>query len=227
MRFSKEHTASFLAVLFHACGAIGILCTPYREWFIRSTPFNLLLMTLLLVWNQKEKTVRFFLFLGLSFCTGMFTEMLGVHTGWLFGNYVYGDAMGWKWNGVPLLIGLNWFLILFCCGSVITRLTEWVREKAAAEGRVLPERLAKISFVLDGALLAVCFDWLMEPVAAKLGFWQWEHDDIPFYNYASWFLISLVLLVVLRIFSFKHTNHFAVHLFIIQALFFLALRTFL
>ena len=62
--------------------------------------------------------------------------------------------------------------------------------------------------------------------AVKLGFWQWENGIIPLYNYVCWFLISVFLLVLLRKFPFPRANHFAVHLFIIQLLFFWILRTF-
>ena len=35
-----------------------------------------------------------------------------------------------------------------------------------------------LSVIIDGATLAVFFDWLMEPVAVKLGYWTWNGDGI-------------------------------------------------
>jgi putative membrane protein len=87
--------------------------------------------------------------------------------------------------------------------------------------------IAKCSFIVDGALLATFFDWIMEPVAMKMGFWQWQDNTIPLFNYVCWFLISALLLMVYRSFFFEKDNHFAVHLLIIQSLFFFTLRTFL
>ena len=94
-------------------------------------------------------------------------------------------------------------------------------------GSAMPAWVAAASLVIDGALLATLFDWLMEPVAMKLGFWHWTKEAPPFYNYTCWFIISLLLLIMFRRFSFPKANQFAVHLFIIQVLFFLALRTYL
>ena len=41
--------------------------------------------------------------------------------------------------------------------------------------------LKVLSVVVDGATLAVAFDWLMEPVAVNLGYWTWHgNGEIPF-----------------------------------------------
>jgi bisanhydrobacterioruberin hydratase len=87
-------------------------------------------------------------------------------------------------------------------------------------------RLKAISVIIDGATLAVFFDWLMEPVAVQLGYWKWN-GAIPFYNYLCWFMVSIVLLTAFHLLKFNKQNKFAVHLLMIQVLFFLLLRTFL
>ena len=48
-----------------------------------------------------------------------------------------------------------------------------------------------------GASLATIFDALMEPVAVRLGYWQWSGGVIPWFNYASWWLVSLSMLGLL------------------------------
>ncbi len=227
MRINKEQIATFLAILFHLSGAIGILCTPYRDWFIRYTPLNLLLMAVLLIWVQPEKNKAFAAFFGLAFFAGMITEMVGVNTGWLFGEYAYGTVLGPKWNGVPLLIGCNWFVILYCSGSLVKQFQEWLQQKYDPTGATLTTRINTFSLVVDGALVATLFDWVMEPAAIQLGFWHWQSTEIPFYNYVCWLVISTFLLFLFRTWPFGRLNFFAVHLLIIQALFFLALRIFL
>jgi putative membrane protein len=227
MTFTKKNIATFLAILFHVSGLIGILYTPYKEWFIQNTPLNLCLMAILLVWTQPGKKFSFFLFFAISFLVGMGTEMIGVNTGWLFGEYAYGDILGPTFNGVPWLIGLNWVVVVFCSGSIMVHVQDWFKRRFTNEESDMPSRVTAISLVIDGALLATFFDWVMEPVAMKLGFWQWQDGAPPFYNYLCWFIISALLLVLYRSLSFTKPNHFAVHLFIIQVLFFLALRTFL
>ena len=227
MRLSKHNIATFIAILFHVCGVIGILFTDYKDWFILNTPLNLVLMAILLLWNQPERNRSFFWFLLVSFVIGMGVEMIGVHTGHLFGSYQYGNHMGAKFNAVPWLIGLNWFVLMFCCGVVMTKLHHWIKMQYEANGFSMSPLMEKLSLVFDGASIALFYDWLMEPVAMKLGFWEWKDGIIPFYNYLCWFLISMFLLWVFSKLKFNRENHFAVDLLIVQALFFLSLRIFL
>ncbi|HJV20132.1 MAG TPA: carotenoid biosynthesis protein [Sediminibacterium sp.] len=225
---TKKNISIYLAILFHLSGLIGILYTPYKEWFIGNTPLNLLLMTVLLVWNQQKPNRNFFYFILICFTVGMITEIIGVKTGILFGNYSYGAVLGMKWMGVPLLIGVNWFVIVFCCMVFMEKLHHWVKAKYLAEHMSPPHvTLETLSVIVDGAILATAFDWLMEPIAMKLDFWQWEGQDIPALNYACWFLTSCALIAVSRKLSFHKYNPFAVHLLVIQTFFFLTLRIFL
>ncbi|MEO7530542.1 MAG: carotenoid biosynthesis protein [Sediminibacterium sp.] len=224
---SKKNIATFLAILFHVSGLVGILFTPYKDWFVRNTPINLCLMTVLLIWCQEKKNIAFFLFFLTTFLVGMGTEMIGVNTGKLFGIYQYGNVLGAKLNGVPWLIGINWFVVVFSSAAVMQQIHQWFRNKIAVVETQLSPQVAALSLIVDSALLATFFDWLMEPVAMKLNFWHLQNATVPVYNYTCWFFISLALLVAIRWFRFYKTNHFAVHLFIIQLLFFMTLRIFL
>ncbi len=227
MNLPKQNISTCIAILFHVSGLIGILFTPYKDWFIQNTALNLCLMAILLFWNQKQKNLSFLGFAVIAFLTGMGTEMIGVNTGRLFGEYTYGSVMGPQLNAVPWLIGVNWFVVVFCSGAIMVKFQHSLAQKMETNGRRLPPRLAGLSIIIDGALLATFFDWMMEPVAMKLGFWQWKNSEVPLYNYTCWFLVSAVLLAIYRWLYFDKHNHFAVHLFIIQVLFFLALRTYL
>jgi putative membrane protein len=128
---------------------------------------------------------------------------------------------------VPVLIGINWFMIIFCATILIKKTHEYFLRKMPA-GAVISASMRSIAFIIDAALLATFFDWLMEPAAIKLGYWQWlPNGNIPVYNYVCWFCISAFLFAASKYFSFNRHNQFAVHLFIIQLLFFLILRTFI
>jgi len=223
----KENVALFIAILFHACGIVGILFTPYKQWFINNTPLNLLLMAALLVFAQKDKSFSFWIFFLLCFAAGLIAEIIGVNTSLLFGDYSYSEILGAKIYNVPWLIGVNWFIIVFCAGVVVYRLNEWILRKF--DSTVQPSFAVQLfSFVFDGAMLATIFDWVLEPVAQKLNYWQWSPlNEIPVFNFICWFIISAVLLLFFRLLKFDKHNHFALHLFIIQMLFFLVLQTFL
>ena len=220
-----QHIALFVVLLFHVSGAIGILFTPYKDWFIQNTPLNLSIMAALLIITQ-QKNLYFFLFFAVAFATGFVVEWIGINTGFLFGHYQYGKVLGAQYSGVPFLIGVNWFIIIYCTGVIAQKLSVLSSQQLAAMQATVKPSVQAISFITDGALLATFFDFVMEPVAVKLRFWQWlGSGHIPFYNYTCWFVISLLLLTVFRLLPFEKSNPLAVHLFIIQLLFFLLLRT--
>jgi bisanhydrobacterioruberin hydratase len=199
----------------------------YKSFFIGATPLNLLLMGCLLVATHRQRNAAFWLFLGICTVTGITVEVIGVNTGWLFGQYAYGTVLGYKWQGVPLLIGINWFITIYCCGITVHTLLQKLLAKVG-DTINQPQKLQALSVVVDGASLAVFFDWIIEPVAIKLGFWAWGGNGaIPMFNYICWFGISLLLMACFYFFNFGKSNKFAVHLLLIQILFFLILRTFL
>lgn len=224
---SKYQIATAVAIFFHSIGLFGILFFK-TNFFIQSTPVNLLLSFSLLVWTQDSKNTAFFLFIAASFLIGFFAEVAGVNTGLLFGNYSYGKVLGSQFMKVPFIIAVNWFIIIYCCGISTHTLLLKVINKVAADTKEPPMILKAMSVIVDGASLAVLFDWLMEPVAVKLGYWTWLGDgSIPLYNYICWFIISMLLLTIFHFCRFEKRNKFAVNLLLIQALFFLILRTFL
>jgi putative membrane protein len=227
VKFSRTQAATAIAVLFHTIGIVGLLFFD-QHFFLQSTPFNLLLMFVLLLWTQKEKNKYFILFFLICFLAGIGVEMIGIKTGMLFGDYSYGNVLGYKLQHVPVLIGINWFIIIYCSGiSIHTLLMKAIRRVSEDNGKA-PMALRALSVIIDGATLALFFDWLMEPVAIKLGYWTWNGDgSVPFYNYLCWFVVSILLLSVFHFVKFNKQNKFAVNLLLIQLMFFLLLRTFL
>jgi putative membrane protein len=226
-RFTKYQIATGLAILFHTIGLVGILFFK-TSFFVQATAFNLLLMFALLLWTQQDKNIFFYVFMLAVFCIGMSVEIIGVNTGALFGDYKYGGVLGLSFRNVPLIIGINWFVIIFCSGiSIHTLLMKAIGRVALDTGKK-PQALKALSVIIDGATLAVFFDWIMEPVAIKLGYWHWGVDgEVPMYNYLSWFTISMILLAFFHFSPFGKQNKFAVHLLLIQLMFFLLLNSFL
>jgi bisanhydrobacterioruberin hydratase len=182
----------------------------------------------LLIWTQTGKNIYFFLFFLICFGVGLAVEITGINTGILFGDYTYGNVLGYKVQNVPVLIGINWFIIIYCSGISINTLLMKAVDRIATDTGKNPMALKALSVIVDGATLAVFFDWLMEPVAVKLGYWVWNGDgSVPMLNYICWFVISLLLLTAFHFAKFNKQNKFAVNLLLIQLMFFLLLRTFL
>jgi putative membrane protein len=220
----KKINPLFLALLFHGTGVLGILFSPYKDWFVSCTPLVLLFMFLLLANTQLKSLKNFLLSFAIAFVISMATEIIGVNTGLLFGEYQYGPVLGPKILGVPWLIGLNWFVIVYCSGSFLLQSIELIKNKLKIP---LTGATSTTMVVLGGAAMATFFDFILEPVAVKLDFWTWNTGDIPLFNYLCWFVVSAVLLRVNLQLKQVNTHVFASSLLIIQAVFFLLLNLFL
>jgi bisanhydrobacterioruberin hydratase len=214
-QFSKQQIATVIAVLFHCIGLVGILFYD-ATLFASLTPMNLLLSAGLLLYTQKEKNSHFFLFVTVCYVVGYLVEYLGVNHQLLFGEYRYLPAMGWQWKNI----------MMYCCGVTIQHFLNLMWNKLKDEDEPRRANVGFFAVIIDGALLATFFDWIMEPIAVKLGYWQWLGDgSIPMFNYTCWFVISALLMLLFRLLSFPKQNQFAVNLLLIQFMFFLILRT--
>ena len=195
-------------VIFHTVGLIGMLFFD-RSSFIKLTWLNLLISTIIAFISYKKKIVRLIIpFFLVAFVT-FFAEFIGVKTGLLFGDYKSGYVLGLKLFKVPLLIGFLWLTLSLGAKSIAQRFTS------------LPSQIA---YVL-AALLMVFVDFLIEPVAIKFGYWIWEHDSVPIFNYVCWFLLAYVNQLFLS--KINNRNDVLEALFLINVLFFSILNYFL
>lgn len=219
---NKTRFATLLAIAMHLAGAVGIIF-GLDELFAKLTPFNLLTMFGLLIWTLPARTSKVLVFFLVASITGLACEMIGVQTGALFGNYAYSDILGWKFNGVPVLIGINWFIVVYASGMLALQLRHLISVYIPIPGKAIYSKWIGLSVIIDGALIATIFDWIMEPAAVKLGFWSWGGGQIPMLNYFTWFLVSILILFLFSRLKLKQ-HPFAVNLLLIQAAFFLMVR---
>jgi putative membrane protein len=127
----------------------------------------------------------------------MVSEMIGVHTGFIFGNYSYGAILGINLAKVPLIIRLNWFVVLYSAVSTVYFFMEYFSHRRIRNEKSLTSEPISYMLLIGAAFLATFFDWVMEPVAVNIGFWKWV-GHIPLSNYLSWFFISIILLSIFR-----------------------------
>ncbi len=195
-----------ILLLFHFCGLVGFH-TVYRDWFLSNTPLNLVLATLLLLWNHKELNLKMLLAFAVVFVTGFAVEVVGVKTGSVFGSYYYGAAFGPKFLGVPFVIGMNWAALCFAAATLANQYFKlfWLKAFLAAA-------------------IPVSIDYLIEQVCETFDFWYWQKSQVPLQNFISWyvcsFLFVLLLLPVLR----GSRNPLAPYFLLVQFLFFLILN---
>jgi bisanhydrobacterioruberin hydratase len=214
----KERIQSFsvfIAVLFHVSGVIG-MHTNAKTWFIQMTPFTLILMGLLLTLNDRSEPQKFIKIFLLAFTTGYIAEFIGVNSGYLFGNYAYGQALGIKSGGVPLMIGFLWFMTIFGIGNLVLFIRNWY------SFFVPPSSGSTFILANFAALLTTLFDIVLEPAAISLGYWTWDNGTIPLYNYISWYLVSaFIYLFYFKWYANCDPHKFAIILILVQLFFFL------
>jgi putative membrane protein len=166
----------FLILSSHVVGLIGISFPVSRDFFLSLSPLNLLLSFGLVLSLHRVWTPFFAGLLVFYLLAGYGVEVLGVQTGWPFGQYHYLDALGWQWWGVPVIMGVNWALLLYATVAMAGRLVTpvWQRIALAAAGMVF-------------------IDSWIEPISVDLDFWQWSVGHAPATNFLGWFMVSALL----------------------------------
>ena len=208
MIFSKSYLSRIFIILFHIVGFVGFYFTETRVFFISLVPFHLLFMAGILFANYvtiNKKTIYATLIIVFA---GYLIEVIGVRTGQIFGQYFYGETLGKKILSVPLVIGVNWFIVVFSLGGILRSIF----------------KRNKVIRTLTGAALLVGLDYLIEPVAIEYDYWYWQNNTIPQQNYIGWFLVSVVMMAFYNYYDFKKTNPVAKTLFLSQLMFFVALN---
>ena len=178
-RLYARAMAFVLAVLF-AVGTAGHLVAHTLPWMLVLTPgFLLLTSGAVAVPSLAADGRRFALWAAGAYALTFAAEAVGVATGAVFGEYVYGPTLGWKIWDVPVIIAFNWVMV--------------VNGAICIAGRILSLRAApgrRIALPLLAGAIAAAFDWVMEPVAIRLDYWTWAGGSIPLQNYAAWFVLA-------------------------------------
>ncbi len=136
------------------------------------------------------------IFAVVSIACSLAAELLGTGTGWPFGAYAYGDALGPKvFERVPIGIPLSWFSL---------GLTSYLLARLALA------RVGRAAGPVPSVLLAVWFfvvwDVVLDPAMAHermpIRFWTWhEHGaffGMPMRNLAGWAGTALVFTALSR-----------------------------
>lgn len=204
---SRVFIAVSILLLFYVSGLIGISVPSVRNWFLSLTPLNLLLTASLFIWANKDLRRGFLAVCALIYVSCFFVEVAGVHTRAIFGDYAYGQALGAKWLEVPLIIGANWLLLVLCTA-----------------GMVQPLKVPALLKWVLGATLMVALDWLIEPIAMRLDFWNWNQGIVPVQNYVAWWGVSFVMQVLLHLTKPRLDGDLSTSVFLLQVFFFSGLH---
>lgn len=177
-----------LFIFWYGCGLILVgfdLLPPFLEW---ANAFFLILCGVLAGFYFLR---TFGKFTGISiiafiFIVSMTAESLGVHFGWIFGQYNYSNDFGYKLAEVPIGIGFAWIMVVAVTHVLSIELLRKVKDSA----------MKWLLYSLVGAMIAVLIDLIIDPVAYLVkGYWGWEGNSfyyqVPLQNFSGWFFVSL------------------------------------
>ena len=175
MKANKKNISIFIIWLVHISGLLGMVFYDL-DFFAGYTSINLFLMSIILFANIKLNNKNQIFTLLLIFLIGMFSEFIGVNYGLIFGEYIYGNNLGFKLFGVPFLIGLNWVILTVICANIAS---------------ILIKNNSIIQMIFLGTILMLLMDFVMEPIAPKLDLWKFKNLVVPTSNYIGWLIISI------------------------------------
>jgi len=125
----------------------------------------------LLLWEIQIKTKL--LITVIVIVCGFIFEVIGVHSGILFGSISFSSIFGYKLLGVPFTIGLVWLIVTLSAWNITSF-----------------GKISKIyKFLLAGGLVLM-FDLVLEQFATQFNLWTWKSSSATYLNYISWFLIA-------------------------------------
>jgi putative membrane protein len=207
-----------LLSIFFSVGVLGHSLPQTFDLMIQVTPWVLFISAgLVLYISLAQDSVRgpikpHLLWICICYVITFALEAIGVTTGFVFGSYTYGHTLGLQVFNTPLVIGLNWVIVI---------LGITVAVKQIVNHPIL------VSFLVG--IFAVVFDVILEPLAMdrRMDYWSWEGGVVPVHNYIAWFMISFVfaLAYVLRV-KTPMKSWILPGYWIIQTIFFIAIRAF-
>lgn len=178
----RYRRTAFLLVSSYAFGAV-VLGHDLIAGFAYLTAAHLCGTAALMLWHHRgaartaRRRDRLLTWAAVCGLLGWWAEYIGVHFGFLFGSYRYGDVLGPAWHAIPLVMAVNWIVVVYAVCATLNRY-------AAGVHVVLRVGLA--------ALAMVALDVLIEPVAIALDFWTWDLGHPPLRNYLGWLGVGVV-----------------------------------
>jgi bisanhydrobacterioruberin hydratase len=203
----KSYFLYFL-ILVYVSGSIGFVMNP--TFFSPFTPYTLLFTCFVFLIHIPVADKKFLLaFFTIAFLVYII-EVIGVKTGLIFGKYSYGDGLGIKLLEVPLIISINWAMLI-CAGI-----------------RIVSSIFAnKITVLVVAALLVTLIDLLIEQVAPKLDFWQFESGLPSIHNYLGWIGVAFFISYFFYPILIKSNRTVSLIILILQIIFFTSLFIFI
>ncbi len=177
---------------------VGLVILKYKPFFQSILVFQLLIAAVIVLLSQPKSSSKYYLFIIIGFAVGFFAEMLGVQTGWLFGDFYFTEKLRFLVAGVPLIVGVNW--VVFSLSSF----------------SVLPEKMPAPLKHFIAAILMVILAFFLEIMAVSNELWVWKNSShFPTYkNFVDCFLIALVMQLLIYFFQLQKNKIAAIFFYV-------------
>ena len=208
MKESYKAYFLYFLILVYVSGSIGFVVNPI--FFSPFTPYTLLFTCFVFLIHQPISDKKYISAFFSIAVLGYIIELIGIKTGLLFGNYSYGNGLGFKLLDVPLIISINWAMLI-CAGIVTVR-------------KVFSNKFIVISVT---ALVVTFIDLIIEQVAHKLDFWQFEGGLPGLHNYLGWIGVVFFTSYIFYPLIIKGNSMVSSIVLILQIIFFTSLFIFI
>lgn len=208
MNITIKNYFLYFLILVYVSGSIGFVLNP--DFFSPFTPFTLILTCFVFLIYSPAPVPKFiFSFFSIAFL-GFAVEVIGVKTGFIFGHYSYGNGLGYKLLDVPLIISINWAMLI--CAGIIT-VSSFIANK--------------LTVLIVTSLLITLIDLLIEQVAPKLDFWKFEHGLAGLHNYLGWIGVTFLTSYIFYPTIVKGNRTASFIVLLLQTIFFTTLLIFI
>lgn len=176
---------------------IANLTHMYPDFFSAFSPFfisgtALLILTEVFSFFEKvdhynKKTNRVHLKKMIFFVIGLFLfsfilELVGMQTQILFGQFSYGNGLGFKIAGVPPVVACIRISFFFCSLAIAEMNKLWDFQA-----------FSNIKKAFATAFFMLILDFFLEPAAQVVDYWQWNYGFAPIQNYLTWFIAGFLI----------------------------------
>lgn len=160
--------------------------------------------------------INMIIFLFITIIISLLAEIIGSKTGYIFGGkYQYNkdNTPGYIVYGVPLLIPIAWFGIIYMCMNFCYYITNINFPFESSFNHY---------FIILTAILVVFLDFVLDPIAVDEKRWEWDSPGIyygvPILNFFGWLIVTVVVLflfeqlfqpVIISIFSYSSLFQYA------------------
>lgn len=188
-RLNFWHTLAVVLLAIYFASIFFFALRPLLGWRI---PVFLGPVSTLFVWAFAilhawralgwRRALTFFV---IAFVVGLALEAIGVATGWVYGGYHYSERLGFMLFGVPVLVPLAWFMVIY--------LADCLRQKLIGDRSLLWNSVI-------GAVAATAWDVVADPQMARTGLWIWDRGGdffgVPIQNFVGWWITSFIVLIL-------------------------------